>query len=70
MADFIYRSESAPDHVHIVIRVPRRLWDKYEGQHAHFGRAIHAIRESVVELLTIRAARNSIRDGGDPFFRE
>lgn len=69
MAEFVYRREGS-EHVHIVLRVPRRLWDRWESQHAHFGKAIHAVRESVIDLIAIRAARASVRDGGDPFWRE
>lgn len=68
MADFIYKRDGS-EHVHVVLRVPARVWDRWESQHPHFGKAIHALRETVLEVMAIRTARASLRDGGDPFWK-
>lgn len=70
MADFIYVREDKPDHVHIVIKVPKLLWDRWEYRHRHFGAAIHALRASVVELLAIKGLATDLSaDHRDPFWK-
>jgi len=66
MAEFIFERG---DTVVIVLRVPRSLWDRWEYRHTHFGRAIHALRESAIEIMGAGASRAADVDRGDPFFR-
>lgn len=67
MSEFIYDRD---DTTVIVLRVPRRLWDRYESSHKHFGEAIYAVRENVVAIISNRVANRSYRDTGDPFWTE
>jgi len=65
MADFILDRD---DLTVIVLRVPRRLWDRWEYRHQHYGKAIHALRESCVEIMAARSL-DHYRDAGDPFYQ-
>lgn len=67
MADFYFDRD---DTTVITLRVPRRLWDRYESQHKHFGQAIHRVREAVIDAMAARTMRGSYRDTGDPFWNE
>lgn len=51
----------------IVLRVPRRLWDQWEYRHQHFGKAVHALRESAIEIMGARTPA-PYRDVQDPFY--
>lgn len=56
MAEFIFdRGELTV----VVLRIPRRLWDRWEYQHRDFGQAVHAARESLIEIIAGRVARGS-----------
>lgn len=68
MAEFIYTRDDQPDVVRIVITVPRRLWDRWESRHQHFGKAIHSLRHSVIEVLAVHALHGTSTDKGDPFW--
>jgi len=67
MAEFIFDRDELTV---IVIRIPRRLWDKWEGQHAHFGLAIQSVREGVIDLIAARVMHSQWEDKPDPFFRD
>lgn len=67
MAEFIYERDATTV---IVLRVPRRLWDQWEFRHGHYGKAIHAARESLVELMAAKQVSQYGTDQGDPFFRD
>jgi hypothetical protein len=66
VADFLYDRE---DLTVIVLRVPRLVWDRWEFRHGHYGKAIHALRESCVELMAAKYVSHYDRDQGDPFFK-
>lgn len=66
MADFIFDRDQTTV---VVLRLPKGLWDRWESRHQHYGKAIHALRETVTETLAVHSARGSFRDGGDPFWR-
>jgi hypothetical protein len=66
MADFIFERDHT---VVIVLRVPRALWDRWEYRHQHFGKAIHALRESAIEIMGAGASRAAHVDRGDPFYK-
>lgn len=67
MADYIFDREVT---TLIVIRVPKRLWDRWEYRHKHYGKAIHAIRESVIQIMAAGVVKSwsSHTDNGDPFY--
>jgi len=67
MADFIFERDQMTV---IVIRIPRRLWDRFEANHAHFGLAIQSVREGVVDLLAARVMHTGWVDQGDPFWHD
>jgi hypothetical protein len=67
MAEFIYNRD---DTTVIVLRVPRRLWDRWEYRHQHFGKAVHALRESCIDVMAAGAASRAWQDAPDPFFTE
>lgn len=54
----------------VVLRVPRRVWDQWEYRHQHFGKAVHALRESAIEIMAAGAGRASYIDTADPFYRD
>jgi len=56
------------DTVVISFRVPRRLWDRWEYRHQHFGKAIHALRESAIDIMAAGVLRTHNPDAPDPFF--
>lgn len=66
VSEFVYDRE---DVTVIVLRVPRAVWDRWEFRHGHYGKAIHALRESCVEIMAAKAISTFDRDHGDPFFR-
>lgn len=66
VADFVFERD---DTTVIVLRVPRRLWDRWESRHQHYGKAIYSLRESVLEVLAVKSLRPSSEDQGDPFWR-
>jgi hypothetical protein len=68
VAEFVYQREGA-DHVVVVLRVPKVVWDRWEFRHKHFGKAIHALRESCVEIMSTKHLSHYDRDQADPFFR-
>lgn len=54
----------------ITLRVPSNVWDAWEYRHNDFGKAVHALRESAIEIMSagsVRLEPGPIRD--DPFFR-
>lgn len=67
MAEFIYDRDATTV---IVLRVPRRLWDQWEFRHGHYGKAIHALRESAIELMAAKSLNQYGSDHVDPFYRE
>lgn len=67
MAEFIYNRD---DTTVIVLRVPKELWRTWEWRHAHFGRAVHALRESCIDIMAARSASPAYVDMPDPFHRE
>jgi len=68
MAEFVYHREGA-DYVVVVLRVPKSLWDRWEFRHKHFGKAIHALRESCIQILAEKHASHYEQDQLDPFFK-
>lgn len=65
MADFIFDRDGMTV---IVLRVPRSLWDRWEYRHQHYGKAIHALRESCLEIMAARHLEHYKADQSDPFF--
>lgn len=65
MADFIFERDGT---VMICLRVPRGLWNGWEYRHQHYGKAIHTLRESVIEIMSSRHLEHYAEDQGDPFF--
>lgn len=56
--------------VTVCLKLPRRIWDSWEYRHQHYGKAVHAARESLVELMAHRAlAASPYEDKGDPFYQ-
>lgn len=64
MAEFIFERESTTV---IVLRVPTRLWNQWEYRHQHYGKAIHALRQSCIELMSVRQLAHYRPDQVDPF---
>lgn len=67
MAEFVYDRD---DTTVVVLRVPRRLWDRWEYRHQHYGKAIHALRESAVEIMAAGTLRRHDPDRPDPFYAD
>jgi hypothetical protein len=67
MAEFIYDRD---DVTVICLRVPRGLWDRWEYRHDHFGKAVHALRESCIDIMAARSAAPAYVDMPDPFHRD
>jgi len=67
MADFIFERD---DYTVIVLRVPRKLWDRWEYRHTHYGNAIHALRETVIQVLAQGSIHSHDPDRPDPFYTE
>lgn len=67
MADFVYDRDEMTV---ITLRVPRRLWMKWEFRHGHYGKAIHAARESLIDVISAKMLRTSYNDQGDPFYAD
>jgi hypothetical protein len=66
VAEFVYDRDEVTV---IVLRVPRNVWDRWEFRHGHYGKAIHALRESCVEIMAAKSIGHYDRDQADPFFR-
>lgn len=65
MAEFIYDRESMTV---VVLRVPKSVWDRWEYKHQHYGKAIHALRESCIEIMAAKVVGDYRADQVDPFF--
>jgi len=67
VAEFVYDRD---DLTVVVLRLPRHLWDAWEYRHGHYGKAIHALRESVMETMAHRMlVKGNWSDLPDPFYR-
>lgn len=69
MAEWVY-SRDGERVVYITLRVPRSLWDQWEYRHAHFGKAIYALRESCIDIMAAQSARLHGPIQPDPFFKD
>lgn len=67
MAEFIYTRENVAV---VVLRVPQSVWDRWEYRHKHYGKAIHALRESAIEIMTAGSVGYYSPDQVDPFVRD
>jgi hypothetical protein len=69
VAEFVYEREG-DQYVMVVLRVPKRLWDRYEYRHGHFGKAIYNLRETMTEWMAGHVSTRHYDDTPDPFFRD
>lgn len=67
MAEYVYERDGIAV---VVLRVPRQVWDQWEYRHQHFGKAVHALRETAIEVMAAGSVRDSFVDIPDPFFRD
>lgn len=67
MAEFVYDRHGTKV---IVLRVPKRLWDQWESRHNHFGRAVHALRESCIDIMAARHSSGPEPLAPDPFWKD
>jgi hypothetical protein len=68
MVEHVYHRVGA-HYVVVQLRVPRLLWDRWEFRHRHFGKALHALRETCIEVMAAGPVRDSYIDAPDPFHR-
>jgi len=66
MSNFTYERQELTV---IVLRVPTRLWDRFEYRHQHYGRAISFLRQHCIEVMGERSSSSIYMDAPDPFFR-
>lgn len=69
MAEYVYKRENS-DFAVVVLRVPKALWDRWEYRHRHFGKAVHSLRESCIEIMAQGSMSQPYSDVPDPFYRE